>query len=46
METGDYRVLRGGAWYNYASYLRCAARFSYYPDDAFNLVGFRCVRGF
>ena len=39
------RVLRGGAWDYVADVARCAYRFSYYPDNADYLIGFRCVRG-
>ena len=40
-----FRVLRGGSWYNYASFTRCAVRRNYYPFNTSNDVGFRCVRG-
>ena len=42
-----YRVLRGGVWYSYAHYARCANRSSYndFPSNAYNSYGFRCVRG-
>ena len=39
------RVLRGGVW-NYLAYVaRCAFRNYYFPNDANNVIGFRCVRG-
>ena len=41
----SYRVLRGGVWYGYAYYSRCADRSAYFPLNANGLIGFRCVRG-
>src|SRR5664280_2308249 len=41
----SYRVLRGGDWYDDASYSRCAYRYGHYPVDAGYGIGFRCVRG-
>jgi formylglycine-generating enzyme required for sulfatase activity len=39
-------VFRGGDWDEYAGAERCAFRdFPAYPTGAFNIVGFRCVRG-
>jgi formylglycine-generating enzyme required for sulfatase activity len=40
------RVLRGGSYYysSYAYYLRCAYRFSDYPNYRNSNVGFRCAR--
>jgi len=44
--TGQYRVLRGGAW-NYSSeYLRVANRALNPPNFRSNSLGFRCVSGF
>lgn len=43
--TGSYRVLRGGSWYVYASYSRCAFRNYSTPSYADAYFGFRCVRG-
>ena len=43
-ESGDYRVLRGGSWYNYGNYLRSADRDRYDPTDSVNFLGFRCSR--
>jgi formylglycine-generating enzyme required for sulfatase activity len=42
-ENGSYRVLRGGSWYNFAQYCRCADRNSYTPALRRNDVGFRLV---
>ena len=47
--TGQYRVLRGGSWYDgYTYYFRCAYRDSYYsgysPDYRYCYYGFRCAR--
>jgi len=42
--TGEYRVLRGGSWYDSTDTLRVAFRVTYYgPDDRGDYVGFRCV---
>ena len=43
-KTGVQRLLRGGAWSNYADYLRCAFRFRDYPTNRGNNVGFRCLQ--
>lgn len=37
------RVLRGGSFGSFDSYVRCAARLRYDPDDEDNFVGFRVV---
>lgn len=39
--NGEYRVLRGGSWYNLASYCRVADRNFYTPDNRYNGLGFR-----
>jgi formylglycine-generating enzyme len=41
----SYRVLRGGVWNGDADDARCAYRENSNPHFAYNLVGFRCVRG-
>jgi len=41
----SYRVLRGGYWYNYADFARCARRGFVVPNKAGNYIGFRCVKG-
>ncbi|MCX6927983.1 MAG: SUMF1/EgtB/PvdO family nonheme iron enzyme [Verrucomicrobia bacterium] len=38
------RVLRGGGWYSYASFTRCAVRYYGSPSGASVDIGFRCVR--
>ena len=41
-----YRVLRGGSWDKYASNeysCRNATRAFFFPDEAFDIIGFRCV---
>ena len=43
--TGSYRVMRGGAWYYWAYFARCANRGYNSPDTISDTVGFRCVRG-
>jgi len=44
-ESGQYRVLRGGSWINYAVYLRTANRNDNSPDVRYRIIGFRCARG-
>ena len=39
--SGDYRVLRGGSWLNYAEYCRSASRNNRTPDNRNCHVGFR-----
>ena len=41
-DTG-YKVLRGGSWYYYTSYVRVAYRNNDAPTGRYNNVGFRCV---
>src|ERR1019366_9327509 len=43
--SGSYRVFRGGYWNSYANHARCAFRSYYYPFDAYDSFGFRCVTG-
>lgn len=43
-QSGDYRVVRGGAWFFSESGVRCAFRYSYGPDLRGESVGFRVVR--
>jgi formylglycine-generating enzyme required for sulfatase activity len=38
------RVLRGGSWLNFASYLRCADRNAGEPGHRSPLCGLRCAR--
>jgi formylglycine-generating enzyme required for sulfatase activity len=40
-----YRVLRGGDWADNAFIARCAHRYGYNPNNAYDNFGFRCVRG-
>ena len=42
--TGTYRVLRGGAWLDYAADCVTGFRGYYSPSYAINCVGFRCAR--
>ena len=44
-QTGDRRVVRGGAWNSYPVSLRSAFRDSNPPDDRSSFLGFRCARG-
>ncbi len=40
---GEFRVLRGGSWYNLAPAMRAAFRLWNYPDLRSDTVGFRCA---
>jgi formylglycine-generating enzyme required for sulfatase activity len=42
--TGSNRVLRGGDWFYYADYARCANRGYNLPTTSDDHIGFRCVR--
>lgn len=42
--SGTQRVIRGGAWINFAYDARCAYRGTYFPNSAVDFVGFRCIR--
>jgi len=44
--SGQYRVLRGGSWYDNSVDARCDVRFRYDPDVRLDFVGFRCARSF
>ena len=41
--SGPGRVRRGGSWYDYATFTRCAARSYSSPSDNGMFFGFRCV---
>ena len=43
-ESGDYRVMRGGSWYDYADYCRVSYRGRYGPDGRPVNYGFRLSR--
>jgi formylglycine-generating enzyme required for sulfatase activity len=42
--SGEYRVLRGGAWYLDISYVRSASRYWRSPGYRYIYFGFRCAR--
>jgi formylglycine-generating enzyme required for sulfatase activity len=42
-KTKEFRVLRGGSWYDYRHLARCAYRGRYYPDNSDDGLGFRVV---
>ncbi len=42
---GNYKVLRGGSWYNNRTSVRCAHRGRNDPDSRFDNHGFRVARG-
>ena len=39
-----YLVLRGGAWDDYAFFLRATGRYDYTSSNRYNYIGFRCAR--
>jgi len=45
-DTGDFRVMRGGAWWNYIDQATNTQRLAFPPagDDDYGMNGFRCVR--
>jgi formylglycine-generating enzyme required for sulfatase activity len=43
-DSGQYRVLRGGAWSSYDSVVRSAVRLENYPTRWNGSYGFRCAR--
>lgn len=43
-ETGNYRVLRGGSWYNYGGHCRASNRLRDVPDGRYDVIGFRLSR--
>ena len=42
-ETGENRVVRGGAWCSFPSYARVGFRWDLPPKDTYDSQGFRCV---
>ncbi len=44
--SGDYRVLRGGSWYDYSGSCRVSNRRSYDPSHEDDDLGFRVARQF
>jgi len=42
--VGDYRVLRGGAWFSYGDDVRTANRNGNVPTFRLDAMGFRCAR--
>jgi len=44
--TGEYKILRGGSWYNSEGSVRIAVRSEHNPDSASNNFGFRCASSF
>ncbi len=44
--SGELRVIRGGAWFNEAKYLRGAFRAGHDPEDPTEYIGFRCAVDF
>ncbi len=44
-KKGDYKVLRGGSWYNNQNQVRCAYRLGLDPGYVYDDRGFRVARG-
>ncbi len=42
--SGEFKCLRGGAWYLYVKYMRVTARDFADPENRNNFTGFRCAR--
>jgi len=42
-ESGENRVVRGGAWCSFPSYARVGFRWDLPPNDTYDSQGFRCV---
>jgi len=42
--SGEYRVVRGGSWYDAPDNVRSANRYWYIPSPRFDLIGFRCAQ--
>lgn len=45
-ENGQYKVMRGGAWYNYGTHANIHTRQNHYPTYRQNSVGFRVARSY
>lgn len=43
-KNGDYKVIRGGSWFDYPSHLRVSNRNNYSPDYKSDLIGFRYAK--
>jgi formylglycine-generating enzyme required for sulfatase activity len=44
-DSGQYRVVRGGSWYNSPDAVRCAYRLSFSSDSGSSIRGFRAALG-
>ncbi|MBJ6609188.1 MAG: SUMF1/EgtB/PvdO family nonheme iron enzyme [Candidatus Thiothrix moscowensis] len=45
LDNMEYRIVRGGSWYDSTDDVRCAIRSRYLPDDRYLNLGFRVVLG-
>jgi len=43
-KSGEYRILRGGSWFNMARALRTTFRLWNYPSLRSETIGFRCAQ--
>ncbi len=41
--SGDKRAVRGVTWYPFHRSMRVSYRWSYYPENSYSTIGFRCV---
>lgn len=46
LEEKDFRVLRGGSWYNFDIFCRVSSRYDDDPNERVSNVGFRAAKGF
>lgn len=43
LDPMEFRIIRGGSWFNYADILRCALRNGGHPHNRYDHLGFRMV---
>ena len=45
LQNQEERTIRGGSWFNFTGFVRCAIRLRFHPDGRSNYLGFRLVLG-